>query len=402
MAPKAAVIALIAVGMLLVLSDGQKQFHDICDQVHGALGYPCEHNIMTTDDGFELDVIHIPAPSNGSGYPVILQHGLLDDAITWVANYFPHQNLACLLHDAGYDVWMPNSRGNHYSMGNTKYLQSESTYWRRIDMDGMAKYDMPTVIDGVLNRTGKSSLTYVGHSQGTWMAFSAFGNVHPHLASKVDLFVGLAPVAYVAHTTSFLVTLLADLDVGGILELFGDKDFLANDWLINQFAKYCKDLGELCPDFVELLCGDGNPANTNRTQLGVITRYDPGGTSVNNMVHWQQEVVNKDYAKHDYGLLENEKLYGQATAPRYHLSTMQGPPTALFSGSRDALADPTDVATLLADLPNSTVVQHTVIDDFAHLDFTWGLDAASKLYNPYVLPLIAQYKGHQARAGRKP
>ena len=373
------------------------EYYDICDQVT-LLGYPCQHEVAVTSDGFELDVIHMPQPAgrNTTHYPIVLQHGLMDSAITFVANAHSYQNLGCLLWDQGYDIFLPNSRGNHYSLGNDQYSNTQSQYWRRIDMDDMAKHDIPAVVHLVLNRTGSPTLTWVGHSQGTWQGFTGFGNMHKDLArEKIDLFVALAPVAYVAHTTSFLVSLLADFDVAQILDTFGDKSFLENDWLLRKVAYFCKDLGELCPSVLELLCGDGNPANTNKTQIDTILRYDPGGTSTNNMVHWEQEIQSKNYQAHDYGLLENLHLYGSGEAPMYHLSGMTHPPTALFSGSRDALADPKDVATLVRELPNATMIQHEVIQDFAHLDFVWGLDAAAKLYNPYVLPLIKKYAKRQ-------
>lgn len=37
--------------------------------------------------------------------------------------------------------------------------------------DEMAKYDLPVSIDFVLNQTGYKQLHYVGHSQGTLIAF---------------------------------------------------------------------------------------------------------------------------------------------------------------------------------------------------------------------------------------
>lgn len=377
-----------------VATVGTQDFYDVCDQVNGALSYPCEHRTTRTADGFLLDVIRIPPKTRGAP-PVILQHGLLDSAITWVANYFPHQNLGCILHDLGYDVWMPNSRGNHYSMNNTNYApytsrQPDTAYWESIDCDQMGQYDVPANIDYVLNVTGASTVTFIGHSQGTYQMFAAMSKWNPSYAKKINVFIGLAPVAFVGSTTSLLLKIIAGLKVGDIIALFGGKEFLVNDWLIREISKICPALGKTCGSLLEIFCGDGNPANTNSSQIPTILRYDPGGTSVNNMIHWQQNVNRNDFAAHDYGSSANMQKYGQSTPPVYNLSNFVAPPTALFAGDRDALADPADVERLIAAMPPRVLVNVTYLDDFAHLDFTWGLDAYRVLY-PSVVALVQQY-----------
>jgi pimeloyl-ACP methyl ester carboxylesterase len=379
----------LVVVLRVVPGDALIDFYPVCDQVI-ALGYPCQSHYVPTSDGFILNVIRIPPKLSGA-YPVYLQHGLLDSAVTWVANSNGFQNLATILHDRGYDVWMNNARGNHYSMTNTKYSQDDPMFWTMIDMDWMARYDLPAVIDHVLSRTGRSTLSYVGHSQGGFMGFAGFGDVNKQYAKKVDVFVGLAPACTVGHTTSFLVKLLADLDVADIIALFGVKEFLANDWLLRKFGSLCPDIGDVCPDVLDIMCGDGNSANVNRSNFASLLRYDPGGTSVNNMLHWAQLVQSGAFQMHDYGPVLNQQLYNQTTAPMYSLSNMEGPPTAVFYGSNDALADPADIAFILEKVPKGVLVNVTEISGYAHLDFVWGLDAFTRLY-PQVLEVIAQHQ----------
>ena len=64
--------------------------------------------------------------------------------------------------------------------------------------DEHAEYDLPAMIDYVLQETQEQQLTYVGYSQGSVMGFAGF-STQPKLAAKVKLFVALAPVARVSH-----------------------------------------------------------------------------------------------------------------------------------------------------------------------------------------------------------
>ena len=285
----------------------QPDHYDVCDQVR-VFNLDCEHYAVPTPDGFLLDMIHIP-PLHAGAYPIILQHGLLDCAAAFLFNAQRQQNLATALHDAGYDVWMPNSRGNHYSMNNTKHSQKSSDYWEGIDMDEMAQYDVPANIDLVLNVSNQSTLTFIGHSQGSWQALTSFGNHHKELSKKVDLFIGLAPAVHVGHSTSLLGRIITALDLAEWAQFFGIKEILANDWLLRQLGQYCDKMGPLCPGVIELICGDGNIANTNRSRYGVYLRYGPAGTSVNNIVHWTQSMRKSTYQAHDYGLLKNLQKY---------------------------------------------------------------------------------------------
>ena len=165
------------------------------DLVVGA-GYPLEEHFVTTGDGYVLGLYHIPhgrsdsasgrgsaqqpaastgrssqqrrsrmlmdadgastattasAASAASSKPcVLLQHGLLDSSAAWVLNE-PPQSLGFILADAGYSVWLGNSRGNAFSRNHTGLDPGRAPFWD-FSWDDMAAYDMPAVVDYILQR----------------------------------------------------------------------------------------------------------------------------------------------------------------------------------------------------------------------------------------------------------
>ena len=111
---------------------------------------------MILNINFELNDV-------GNRPVVVLQHGLLDSSFTWVCNT-PEKSLAFILADRGFDVWLPNSRGNVYSKKHTKYSTKSNKFWN-FSWDEMAKYDLPASIEYILNRTKSEKISYIGHSQ---------------------------------------------------------------------------------------------------------------------------------------------------------------------------------------------------------------------------------------------
>lgn len=81
----------------------------------------------------------------------------------------------------------------------------------------------------------------------------------------------------------------------------------------------------------------------------------------------------------------------QSTPPSYNLTALNVP-TALFTGGHDWLATPQDVAGLIPKI-NSTgkVFYHKNIEKYNHLDFIWGLDAATQVYHEIVSMVLKMH-----------
>ncbi|KAA0725322.1 Lysosomal acid lipase/cholesteryl ester hydrolase [Triplophysa tibetana] len=347
-------------------------------------GYPAEEFEVVTDDGYILSINRIPHGVKyqawQEGKPaVFLQHGLLAAGSNWVTN-LPNTSLGFLLADNGFDVWIGNSRGNTWSRKHKHLNPDTKEYWE-FSHDEMAKKDLPAVINFITETTGQKQIFYVGHSQGTTIAFMAFSTM-PELASKIKMFFALAPVATVALTKSPM-TKLSFIPEFLIWDLFGRKDFFPQNELIKFFAtEFCsrKPLSVLCGNVFFLLCGF-DEKNLNMSRTPVYTTHCPAGTSVQNMVHWAQGVKTDKLTAYDYGKTGNMAHYNQSTPPVYNIQDMMVP-TALWSGGQDTLADPQDVALLLTQIPK--LVYHRNIEHWEHLDFIWGLDAPQEMYSKMI------------------
>ncbi|XP_008313197.1 gastric triacylglycerol lipase [Cynoglossus semilaevis] len=351
-------------------------------------GYTAEEHEVLTEDGYILNVNRIPhglKQTPGPRPAVLLQHGLLAASSNWITN-LPNSSLGYVLADAGYDVWLGNSRGNTWSRKHQTLQPNQDEFWR-FSHDEMALKDLPAVVNYILKVTQQEQIFYIGHSQGTTIAFMAFSAL-PELASKIRLFFGLAPVATTAFTSSPM-TKMAVLPESLIWTLFGRQGFLPQSDLTEWLAEHVcgkEHLSELCGNLFFVLCGF-DEKNLNMSRTAVYTTHCPAGTSVQNMVHWAQSVHGEKLMAFDFGFSGNMKHYNQSTPPEYHVQNMKVP-TALFSGGQDTLADPKDVAVLLTQV--SQLVFHQHIQHWEHLDFIWGLDAAEQMF-PSILKLMQQY-----------
>ncbi|CEO97289.1 Lipase [Plasmodiophora brassicae] len=355
-------------------------------------GYPCETHEVVARDGFLLNMFRIPhgrrGPSLGPRPVVLLQHGLLDSAAAFLLNE-REQSLAYILADNGFDVWLSNSRGNNFSppLGNSK------DKWR-FSFDEMAEFDMPAFVNHALHVSGQASLAYIGHSQGATLAFAHFSE-SSELNDKVHLFIALGPAVFVRNIRSKLLHFLAEFDLEEIARWPGTGDFAPHGEIWELTAKFFCDTSiigkDACSLFLFMIEGtNGTPGhNLNCTRLQLYTKHTPAGTSMQNMAHWTQMVKHKRFAKVDLGPIENLVRYGKVTPPVYDLSKVNVP-VAVFLGDQDTLGDIVDNDYLRREIRPDIVVDWQIINEYAHLDFTWGVDAHVRLY-PRIIRLLQAF-----------
>nr|XP_033796115.1 lysosomal acid lipase/cholesteryl ester hydrolase-like isoform X2 [Geotrypetes seraphini] len=281
-------------------------------------GYHCETYDVLTKDNYILSIYRIPSRMKHVGDPdlipvVFLQHGVLADGTVWVSD-FANTSLGFILNNKGYDVWIGNSRGNTYSRRHKKLTIKDEKFWD-FSFDEMAKQDLPAVIDFIIQKTGCKKIYYVGHSQGTTLGLIAFSSL-PQLATKIKMFLALAPVATLTFSNSPIVKLAIFPDYL-LTAIFGKKDFFPQSILIKWLATHFCDhviLEELCKNVFFAISGY-NEKNLNASRVNVYASHNPAGTSVLNMIHWIQIVKSGELAALDWGSKEKNMAHYNQVFP---------------------------------------------------------------------------------------
>jgi len=297
---------------------------------------------------------------------VLLQHGLLDSCAGFLLA--GHDSaLAFLLVEAGFDVWLGNSRGSTYSRAHVTYPITSREFWT-FSFDEMAAFDLPATLSYIRSHTGVHRLHYVGHSQGNTLLLAALS---PTMADKISfvqasegaaegthtaepfsaesqalsrsvadslgLVVMLAPVATAKFVTSVPLQAMAAVGTDALFALMGIHEFLPSlevaSWL---YGGLCTVRPELCVSILAAICGYRKHA-VNETRLPLYLRYTPAGSSVHNMAHWAQAVrggknpAHPKFSMFDYGKdcglwatqgTCNQRKYGALDPPTYKLGSI--------------------------------------------------------------------------------
>ncbi|CAL5403399.1 unnamed protein product [Camellia sinensis] len=369
----------------LAASDG------ICQSMVESQGYVCEHHKVTTKDGYILGVQRIPVGRSGKKPdkpPVLLQHGLLVDSVTWLLNS-PDESLAFVLADNGFDVWIANTRGTISSLGHTSLSPNDAAYWDW-SWDELVAYDLPATFNYVHAQTGQN-MHYVGHSLGTLIALAAFSQ--KKLVNMLRSAAMLSPIAYLGQMSSLLTRAAADAFLAEYSYWLGISEFIPEGDAAAKLLKViCDKTHSNCADLVTAFTGKNCCVNNSKT--GTFLEHEPQPTATKTMIHLSQMIRWGTIAMYDYGSkFENNQHYGKPTPPVYNMASIpKDLPLFLSHGGQDLLSDVKDVKTLLATLKghraNKLVVQYR--KDYAHSDFVFGVNANKLVYDP----LMAFFKRH--------
>lgn len=376
---------LLLLAFLLFASAGADNSPDsLCKSLVETKGYVCEEYKETTKDGYILGVQRIPVgrtnKTTANRPPILLQHGILLDAATWLLNS-PNKSLAFILADNGFDVWLGNNRGTISSRGHTSLSANDPAYWDWT-WEQLASEDLLAMYDYIHTQTGQK-LYYVGHSLGTLLAFTAFSQ--EKLVNMTKSAALLGPIAYLGQLSSvFGRTIVTTAEQAYRL---GVPEFIPEGLVVGKLLEGVCVLPHI--DCNNVLTALGGPnCCIKPSTIDVLFDHTFQSTSTKNFVHLSQMIRAGNIAKYDYGdESENKAHYGQPTPPLYYMTRIpKDIPLFISYGRKDTLSDVNDVQLLLENLKDhekdKLVVQY--IDYYAHFDFIMAENANRVVYDPLL------------------
>ncbi|KEH25746.1 triacylglycerol lipase 2 [Medicago truncatula] len=355
----------------------------ICKSMVETQGYTCEEHKATTSDGFILSIQRLPAGQSGKKAnkpPVLIHHGLFCDGVSWLLNS-PNESLPFILADSGFDVWLVSGRGSKYS-SHSSLTPKDLGYWDW-SWDELASNDLPASMQYVYDHTSQK-IHYVGHSQGSLIAFVAFSQ--GKLLNITRSAALLSPIAHMSHITSKATKLAAEILLADYIRWLGIHVFLPTSGpgsdLLNLI---CVRLNLDCVNLLSIFTGPNCCLNTSRVQY--YLEHVPQPTSTKNLIHFSQMIRRGTIAMYDYGIF-NWVHYGQLLPPDYDFSKIPNDlPLFLGIGKLDMLSDEEDVNDLLNfEFKNHDAdkLMKVVLENYAHADFILGVKAKQDVYDPMI------------------
>lgn len=326
--------------------------------------------------------------------PVLLIHCLLCSSADFI--YFgPSRSLGYILADNGFDVWMGNNRGNVYSRNHSTLNPDERNgpFWD-FSLHELGNYDIPAMIDHVLNVTGEEKLYLIGFSQGGVTSLITLSS-RPEYNKKIRLLSAFAPAVYPSNALAFRVTTFGIWPIAGpLMSMLGTKEVLPRQEVLLEFLgkNFCSDesyLQTFCTELMYMI-GGPNSRKLNKSWIPVIFYNTPAGTSWGIVDHFTQLVETDEFKRYDYGPEINQKLYGSTTAPFYELRNVKVP-VAIYYGEGDIFVDVSGILKLYEQLPNSFLYK-LPDPQWSHVDFIWSEEAQKILY-PKTIEVMKKYSG---------
>lgn len=164
------------------------------------------------------------------------------------------------------------------------------------------------------------------------------------------------------------------------------RNFLElNTWSDEVIHFLCSKQRFICKKAIEAFVQTKITNRTDYNEISDVFYYEPGGTSIKNILHWIQVYHNQDLAYYDYGKNKNLKVYNQTKPPSYNMSNFFDyyVPSLITRSDSDPLASAKDVDLWLdyAQFERKRDIIHVInLTNYNHLDYLWSQDAYEDVF----------------------
>ncbi|KAL8541497.1 hypothetical protein ACS0TY_002675 [Phlomoides rotata] len=348
----------------------------LCANVIEPSGFPCSEHTTQTTDGYVLGLQRVSSPSvvlQQRGPPILLIHGLFMAGDAWFLDS-PTQSLGFILANRGFDVWVGNVRGTHWSHGHVSLSEKDKEFWDW-SWQELALYDLGEMIHYIHSVTN-SKVFVVGHSQGTIISLAAF--TQPDIANMVEAAALLCPISYLEHITSRFVLRLVKMHLDEVILAMGIHELNFKSNVGTHIMDMMCDGHLDCDDLLSSITGKSCCFNSSR--IDSYLEYEPHPTSSKNLHHLFQMIRKGTFAMYDYGMWKNLMYYSQVKPPTFDLSSIPSSlPIWMGYGGNDALADVVDVQHTIKELASNPELLY--LENYGHIDFLLSVSSKEDVYD---------------------
>lgn len=151
----------------------------------------------------------------------------------------------------------------------------------------MGDYDAVSQVEKALEVSGRSKLTWIGHSQGTSQMFYAMANKPDYWKSKLNLFVALAPVSSLTHCSASLLTTAAKLEpeMRSASSLLGLYSIFTPGLDTSLVSAFCGQVPDFCNEFQRFI-STSDPNADDADRFSVYLGHYPAGSSLQSVWHY--------------------------------------------------------------------------------------------------------------------
>ncbi|CAH1389705.1 unnamed protein product [Nezara viridula] len=352
-------------------------------------GQECSRRQAKTEDGYIVSLHRVHSRGLPYGPPVLLIHGLLSASDQWLL-YGRDHDLASILADKGYDVWLGDLRGNAYSRSHTHLSPEDPDFWD-FSFHEYGYYDVPAMIDYIRLETGHKKIFYIGYSLGGTVFF-VMGASRPEYNNKIRAGITIAPYvsspqlsSVILATFSMIASIMRQWRTLHVFEVFPRSN---TTLAINQI--FCKPKSRLLPVCLQVYDQVfGLTSELDQDVLLDVVSTFRAGSSAKTLNHCAQVMYANSLRYYDYESEENMKRYGDIIPPEYNLTKVTSPVSIHYS-LQDSFVDPKVIDKLAKKLPKLIGTFVVSSPSFNHMDYVVGIHARELVYQD-IFNIISKY-----------